>query len=97
MHLHSFKNLHEGEKLTETELIRAIRHSISDEFDAIALYEIIAESTDNEEVKKLMEEVADDEKEHVGNFLRLLQILAPDEEDLYEEGEKETDDILGRD
>lgn len=40
-------------KLTNEELIRAIRFSIAGEYEAIQLYEEIAETIDNEESKRL--------------------------------------------
>lgn len=81
-------------KLTKEELIRAVRFSIASEFEAIQLYEEIKESIDNHEAIKLLDEIAGDEKEHVGNFLHLLDILAPDERDFYEDGWKEAADVM---
>lgn len=93
-----FSNSFSGNKceriLTEQELIRAIRFSIASEFEAIQLYEQLRDSTDNEEAKKLLTEISGDEKEHVGNFLRLLKLLCPDEEDYYIEGWKEAEDVM---
>ena len=34
----------------------------------------------------MLDEIADDEKVHVGNFLQLLKMLAPDEESYYKKG-----------
>ena len=81
-------------KLTNEELIRAIRFSIASEFEAIQLYEQLKDSIDNEDAKKLLTEVAGDEKEHVGNFLHLLKILAPDEEKYYKDGWNEALDVI---
>ncbi len=81
-------------KLTKEELIRTIRFSIASEFEAIQLYEEIQESIDDEKSKKLLEEIAEDEKVHVGNFLYLLKLLAPEESDSYGEGVAEAEKIL---
>ena len=81
-------------KLNKKEIIRAIRYSISAEFEAIQLYEQLSDSIDCNEAKILLEEIAGDEKEHVGNFLQLLKILAPDEEHFYKDGMKEADELL---
>lgn len=81
-------------KLTKDELIRAIRFSIASEFEAIQLYEEIEESIDNEDAKKLLHEIAGDEKVHVGNFLHLLKLLAPEEEASYKEGDKEAKGVI---
>lgn len=93
-----FSNPFNGNKnekvLDKNELVRAIRYSIAAEFEAIQLYEQLSDSIDNEEAKKLLIEVSGDEKEHVGNFLRLLKMLAPDEENYYKEGWHEAADIM---
>lgn len=81
-------------KLTKEELIRAVRFSIASEFEAIQLYEELEESIDNEDAKKLLHEIAGDEKVHVGNFLHLLQMLAPNEEDSYKEGWEEAVKVI---
>lgn len=81
--------------LTKEELVRAIRYSIAAEFEAIQLYEQLRDSIDNNEAKKLLTEVAGDEKEHVGNFLRLLKIIAPDEEEYYKDGWEEAAEVMG--
>lgn len=80
--------------LTKDELIRAVRFGIASEYETIQLYEQLAESIDNEDAKKLLHEIAGDEKVHVGNFLHLLKILAPDEEDSYKEGWQEAIDVI---
>lgn len=84
-------------KLTNEELIRAIRFSIASEYEAIQIYEEIIESTDNEEVIKLLKEIANDEKVHTGNFLYLMKILAPDEKNSYKDGAAEAEEILKKD
>ena len=92
---HPFNGNKNERILDKNELVRAVRFSIASEFEAIQLYEQLRDSTDNEEAKKLLTEVAGDEKEHVGNFLHLLKILAPDEENYYKEGWKEASEVMG--
>ena len=81
--------------LDKNELVRAVRFSIASEFEAIQLYEQLRDSIEDESAKKLLTEIAGDEKEHVGNFLHLLKILAPDEENYYKEGWEEAEDVMG--
>jgi len=85
-------------KLTESELVRAIRFLIAAEYEAIQLYMQLAESTDNKLVQEVLKDVADEERVHAGEFLRLLYHLAPDEERFYKEGfeevEKEFKELL---
>ena len=75
-----FNCLASDRKLTHEELVRAVRFAIAAEYEAIQLYMQLAESTDNGLVKAVMKDVADEERVHVGEFLKLLYHLAPDEE-----------------
>lgn len=83
-------------KLSHEELVRAIRFSIASEFEAIQLYEQLKESIDNDKAKNLLDEIAEDEKVHVGNFLHLLKILAPEEKEFYKQGSQEAQEILNK-
>lgn len=80
-------------KLTDRELTRAIRLSLSAEQEAIHLYEALADATDNALAKKVLQDIANEEKEHAGEFLRLLNILLPDEQKLLDEGAGEVDEM----
>lgn len=79
---------------TESEMIRSIRFAIASEFEAIQIYEEMIENINNKDAKTIIEEVIEDEKVHVGNFLQLLKILNPEEEEYYKEGYKEALDLL---
>ena len=91
---HPFAGLALDRKLTHQELIRAIRYSIAAEYEAIQLYMQLAESTDNEKAKAVLVDVADEEREHVGEFMRVLRELAPDEERYYREGSEEVEALF---
>jgi len=88
---HPFSGLATERKLTEEELIRAIRFMISAEYEAIQLYIQLADSTDNKLATEVLKDIADEERVHAGEFLRLLKELAPDEEKFYAEGAKEVE------
>lgn len=89
-----FSGLAKERKLTESELIRAIRFMVSAEYEAIQLYMQLAESTDNELAIEVLKDIADEERVHAGEFLRLLHELAPDEEEFYAEGYKEVEEEI---
>ncbi len=89
-----FTGLANNRKLTEEELIRAIRFMVAAEYEAIQLYVQLAESTDNKLAKKVLYDIADEEKVHAGEFLRLLKELAPDEEGYYQEGYEEVEEEI---
>lgn len=82
------------EKLSDQELVRAIRFMIAAEYEAIQLYMQLAESTDNKLAIEVLEDIANEEKVHAGEFLRLLKELAPDEEAYYAEGAKEVEEEI---
>jgi rubrerythrin len=90
----AFSGLQENRKLTHQELVRAIRFMISAEYEAIQLYEQLAESTDNTLAIQVLLDIANEEKTHAGEFYRLLQQLAPDEQGFYDEGFDETNEKI---
>jgi rubrerythrin len=55
------------------------------------LYTQLAESTNNKLAVEVLKEIAGEELVHVGEFLRLLHELAPDEEKFYAKGAKEVE------
>ncbi len=92
----AFSGLKKDRKLTEEELIRAIRFMIAAEYEAIQLYMQLAESTDHKLAQEVLKDIADEERVHAGEFLRLLKELAPDEEKFYTEGAKEVEEEIRR-
>lgn len=91
-----FSGLKKDHKLTNEELIRAIRFMIAGEYEAIQLYMQLAESTDNQLAQEVLKDIADEERVHAGEFLRLLKELAPDEEKFYREGAKEVEEEINK-
>jgi rubrerythrin len=89
-----FSGLKKDRKLTNEELIRAIRFMIAAEYEAIQLYMQLAESTDNQLAQGVLKDIANEERVHAGEFLRLLKELAPDEEKFYREGAKEVEEEI---
>jgi rubrerythrin len=81
-------------KVTKEELIRAIRFMVAAEYEAIQLYMQLAESTDDKLAKDVLVDIADEERVHAGEFLKLLRYLAPDEEKFYKEGEEEVNEMM---
>jgi len=91
---HPFSGMAKDRKLTKAELIRSIRFMISAEYEAIQLYMQLAESTDNELAIEVLKDIADEERVHAGEFLRLLKELDPEEEKFYEEGAEEVEEEI---
>jgi rubrerythrin len=89
-----FAGLAHDRKVTHEELIRAIRYMVAAEYEAVQLYMQLAESTDNQLAKDVLVDIADEERVHAGEFLRLLHHLAPDEQKMYEEGYEEVEEMM---
>ena len=89
-----FSGLLKEKKLTKEELIRAILFMVAAEYEAIQLYMQLAESTDNKLAIEVLKDIADEERVHAGEFLRLLKKLAPDEEKFYAEGAEEVEEEI---
>lgn len=90
----SFSGLKKDRKLTKEELVRAIRFMVAAEYEAIQLYMQLAESTDNELAVAVLKDIADEERVHAGEFLRLLHELAPEEQGYYDEGAEEVEEMI---
>jgi rubrerythrin len=89
-----FSGLTHDRKLTHEELIRAVRFLIAAEYEAVQMYMQLAESTENKLAIEVLKDIADEERVHAGEFLRLLKQLAPDEERFYAEGAKEVEEEI---
>jgi rubrerythrin len=78
-------------KLLDHEILRA---AIIAELDAVNLYEQLAAVISNENIRKVLLEVAREEKTHVGEFQALL--LNEDKEQVreLEKGKKEVEEII---
>jgi len=86
-----FSGLAHDRKLTDEELVRAIRFMVAAEYEAVQMYMQLAESTNNKLAVNVLKEVADEERVHAGEFLRLLRELAPDEKKFYAQGADEVE------
>lgn len=78
-------------KLTLGELVRSIRLDISAEEEAVHLYSAHAEAIDHPLAKKVLLDIANEERIHIGEFARLLEILTQDEDKWLKNGAGEVD------
>jgi rubrerythrin len=78
-----------GRKMTDSELLRALRLDLSAEEEAAHLYLAHADATDNELAKKVLQDIADEERVHKGEFQRLISLLSKEEEGFLAEGAEE--------
>jgi rubrerythrin len=82
-------------KLKKEEIDKEIlRLAIVAELDAVSLYEQMAQTTDSKEMKKVLLDIAKEEKTHVGEFQALLLKADHEQKQGLREGEKEIGEIL---
>jgi len=75
----------------DAEILRA---AIIAELDAINLYEQMARITQNRNIKKLLLDVAKEEKTHVGEFQAFLLMEDKEQEKELKKGKKEVDELI---
>lgn len=73
-----------------------LRAAIIAELDAINLYEQMAALTQNKNLKKILLDVAREEKTHVGEFQALLLKEDKEQAEELEEGRKEVEEELAK-
>jgi len=82
-----------GKKALDKEILRL---GIIAELDAVNFYEQMAAMTTDKNIKKVLMDIAREEKAHVGEFQALL--LMKDKEQVKEmkEGEEEVKEMMGK-
>ncbi|MEM2026119.1 MAG: ferritin family protein [Desulfurococcaceae archaeon] len=88
-------DLSSNKKLSKEEIKDALRLSMMAELDAVSLYLQIARSIDDEKIRKVFEDVAKEEKTHVGEFLAVLRSLDEEQAEELARGEKEVEGLTG--
>jgi rubrerythrin len=71
-----------------------LRSAMIAELDAISLYEQMANMTRNKNIRKLLLDVAREEKTHVGEFQALLLIEDKEQGKELEEGKEEVEELM---
>ena len=80
-------------KLGKSGVAQALRLAIIGELDAINLYLQLAEAVDDESVRKVLEDIAEEEKVHVGELLELLKRFDEEQARALEEGREEVEEL----
>jgi len=71
-----------------------LRTGVIAELDAINLYEQMAALTRNKNIKKILLDIAKEEKTHVGEFQALLVKEDKEQEEELKEGKKEVEEKI---
>lgn len=88
-----FPGMKETNPMNRTDLIRALRLDITGELDAIQLYTAHAESTDVPLVMNVLHSIANEERVHVGELQKLIEILDPEERKFLDNGAVEVENF----
>ena len=80
--------------LNKADLIRALRLDLAAEEDAVSLYTAHADATSDPLARAVLTSIADEERVHAGEFIRLLQLLSGDENRFQLRGYEEVDKIV---
>ena len=78
-------------KSTDKEMLRL---AIQAEYDAVNLYEQMSETTSNSKIRKIMLDVAREEKVHIGEFEELLRQVDDEQERALSDGAEEVGQML---
>lgn len=82
--------------MSHDELVRAIMLNISAEFEAAFIYQAHMDATDDEDAKKVLKDIIQEELLHAGEFTSLLYRLEPEAGKQAENGFAEVQQMLGK-
>ena len=82
--------------LSREHIVQALRDMVVAEYDAVQLYERFAMMITDEATKSTILDITEEEKVHIGEFVRLIEALSPEEIKSYLEGEDEATDKIGK-
>jgi len=84
-------------QMTTSELIRALRLNLAAELEAVHLYLAHADATDDGLARRVLIDIANEERQHAGEFLEVLRRLAPDEQHFLDLGRGEVEAMAAED
>lgn len=84
-----------GKKFSKEELAQALRLGIIAELDAINLYMQLASCIEDQSARRVFEDIAKEEKTHVGEFLALLKSLDQEQVQELVAGAEEVSKLAG--
>jgi rubrerythrin len=74
--------------------LEILRAAVIAELDAVSLYEQMAASSSNPDVRAVLLDIAKEEKTHVGEFTTLLLRLDQEQAEEMKNGQKEVEELL---
>lgn len=83
-------------KISNAELMQALRIDVAGELEAIFLYDAHYHATDDPVAKTILADIRDEEKAHVGELMTLMRHLDPTEGSFFLDGEDEVMEMLDK-
>jgi rubrerythrin len=83
-------------KISKSELARALRMMIADEYEAVQIYSQVAEAIDDAGIKAVILDIVREEQRHAGQFWDLLTQIEPYEVKAFEMAVAENKEIQGK-
>ena len=81
-------------KLDKEGVAQAIRLAIIGELDAINLYLQLAQAIEDQGIKRVLQDIAEEEKIHVGELLEVLKRIDEEQAKALEKGAREVSEIM---
>jgi len=81
-------------KLDKEGVAQAIRLAIIGELDAINLYLQLAQAIEDQSIKRVLQDIAEEEKIHVGELLEILKRIDEEQAKALEKGAREVSEIM---
>ena len=81
-------------KLDKEGVAQAIRLAIIGELDAINLYLQLAQAIEDQSIKRVLQDIAEEEKIHVGELLEVLKRIDEEQAKALEKGTREVSEIM---
>jgi rubrerythrin len=82
-------------KISQEELVQALRADIAGELEAIINYDAHVMACEDERAKTVLGSIRDEERAHVGELQALLKLLDPKETQYLDQGTHEVNQLLG--
>ena len=77
----------EGIKIMDNKTLKKLREDLVGELGAINQYQEHIDESDNEEVKKVLGHIRDDEKEHVAELIKIIRGIDETQEEKFQKEE----------
>jgi rubrerythrin len=88
-----FPGIKETNPMSKDDLVKALRLDLAAEEDAASLYVTHSNATDNPLVIKVLRSISNEERVHIGELLRLIETLDPEETKFLENGAAEVENF----